>query len=199
MLCNNRCCCWWWLSALSMLLPVLTAYRSQQPPAPSGYKHHYYQHRQRATPPPPSPSSSPKVWTHSDGSPPVKVQGYLNCMIEVHEGIKRCNDTYHHSLYNVIKQGYKKDSKQYRRQFCCGSWHRERCIIDHMERVCARQTVLDLKRDKNSYVVDLDKNKVKCDGFERSSPYCSAAIRYEPSLLLATSLLASILSWKTTP
>lgn len=130
--------------------------------------------------PPTTASAKSKFSMFSSSSSdmsPAKSYGMFNCMLSIHHDVTRCNNTYYQSLHHIVVRGYKRESKLYRRQFCCGFWYRERCLSDAVQRKCDRQTATKIINEKSPYgsEVDTRHTSINCMGFEQDSGLCSRA------------------------
>lgn len=120
-----------------------------------------------ATPmPSPDPSSSS-----------LTSYGSINCMIAVHSDITRCNNTYQQSLSKIIVRGYRPISKVYVRQYCCGFWTRERCVVEAIQRKCDKATFEHFDKGNNLYssVADTRRSGIDCNDYEKNSQHCSGS------------------------
>lgn len=121
-------------------------------------------------------------------------KGLFNCMLSTHHDVTRCNNTYQASLHHIIVRGYKKESKIFRRQFCCGFWSRERCLSDAVQRKCDRATANKFTSEKSPYGTEVDTRHtgISCLGFEQDSALCSRAAGASG---LHTSLMGLLAGW----
>lgn len=150
-----------------------------------------------SSPPGVAPVNS-KISTFSSSSSeslsPSKSYGMLNCMLATHHDVTRCNNTYYQSLHHIVIRGYKRESKLYRRQFCCGYWSRERCLSDAVQRKCDRTTANKIINEKSPYSSEVDTRhtSINCLGYEQDSVICSRATTRSKQTLL-TGLLGQTL------
>lgn len=104
-----------------------------------------------------------------------KVHGAVDCIMAIHNEISWCNQSYHQSLTQAIIKGYRKESRVYRRQYCCGHWSLQRCIFTVMQRKCDQETY-DKIRDARSmeWNTQQQNQQINCDDYEHNSPICSS-------------------------
>ncbi|KAH9414225.1 hypothetical protein DERP_008420 [Dermatophagoides pteronyssinus] len=121
--------------------------------------------------------SSSQSQSLSSSSSTTKVHGAVDCIIAIHDEISWCNQSYYQSLTQVIIKGYRKESRVYRRQYCCGHWSLQRCIFTIMQRKCDQETY-DKIRDARSMdwrnTKDYSQQQINCDDYEHNSPVCSS-------------------------
>ncbi len=120
--------------------------------------------------------------------------GITNCMIILHSDIQRCNDLHQNSLSYLITRGFLKESKMYRKQYCCGHWTRERCMMDKVKNRCDRDTFEKILNDKNPFSNDVDtrNTNINCQGYERDSIHCGGAgSSLTPDMIVVMLTLAS--------
>ena len=102
------------------------------------------------------------------------IHGLLNCVTKLNTDIYNCKRIQTTALSRLVNLGHLRESKLYRKQFCCGHWTQEKCILDTISKRCDRSSYEKLKEDKHLYSNDVDTkgSGVNCHGYEKDSLMC---------------------------
>ncbi|OTF81510.1 hypothetical protein BLA29_008440 [Euroglyphus maynei] len=186
---------WLILSAYCSSLPYISSSSSLSLPAPKTHRLRGPSSRTayptRAIPPRYYPLSNSSISSHQPSISSTsslqqisstKVHGAVDCIMAIHGEISWCNQSYYQSLTQVIVKGYRKESRVYRRQYCCGHWSLQRCIFTVMQRKCDQETY-DKIRDARSMDWNANTQQINCDDYEHNSPVCSSTSAHRFSLI----------------
>ncbi|UXI14199.1 hypothetical protein NH340_JMT00142 [Sarcoptes scabiei] len=115
-------------------------------------------------------------------------------MLAIFGEIAWCNQTYYQSLTHLIVKGYRKESKVYRKQFCCGHWSRERCIFNAAYRKCDLETYEKIREDAGSLIeTNRYASAINCDEYEHNAPVCGGS--YPRAFAMISLSILSSLIW----